>query len=141
MFAEYLNAGGNWLESEIYIKATQLQTTQRKGREVLQLMIYMKHFQLDLLFRLYDLGLGLQVPIYSSVKASDHVSEVYIRYMDLVAQEGQEAAQTIRARKRELEAQNTSGLEDPYIMPHPELPGNEATVLIKTYKPYPSTNL
>ena len=45
--------------------------------------------------------------------------------MDLVTQEGEEAATAIRSRKIEQQ-KHALDSEEPYICPHPELPGNKA---------------
>ena len=43
MFAEYLNAGGNWLESEIYIKAVQQQMTKKRAEKSFSLTYQHRH--------------------------------------------------------------------------------------------------
>ena len=120
MFAEYLNAGGNWLESEMYLKAVQLQQTNKQGREVLQLSNIVMHFG--------SLANSLVMCCLNS-GTSLCVSQVYTRFMDLVAQEGEEAAKAIRDRKRELQ-KIALPTDDPWIMKHPELPGNEAGLFL-----------
>ena len=60
--------------------------------------------------------------------------EVYIKLKDLIKKEGRDEALEIYQEKKRLQSllpKDTD--EDPYWLPHPELPGNQAEGSDKTY--------
>ena len=52
--------------------------------------------------------------------------ETYVTFTDLVKRYGDRIAKQMRAEKRRLqEGQGASSSDPPYVMAHPDLPGNE----------------
>ena len=96
--------------------------------------------QLDELFTEYLLTGGNWSASKYIVQATHEITrslqslDAFIRYKDLVAKEGEVAADAIRQSKCELQARQAPD-ETPWIMKHPDLPGNDAAWIAISISP------